>query len=224
MFQEIERFFRRQQAPVTAGVLIAMGAAFIVGHLLPRAALAAALVSPGPGIPWGWLTYPMAAAFSDPFSIVLSGLWFYLAGGNLEIRWGRRDYAQVLLLAVPACSLPMLLGSVLLGKPLFLAGIWLPLACITVLWCLANPGGLVMLGFILPIPARIFLLLEYLLVYFYAAMSYGYLMGLFALGGPGLAYLYARRFGPDRKWLNAVRYSGRRKAGPERRSRLRRIK
>lgn len=229
MIDRFKRFFRQQSAPVTVGALIALGAAYIIGGFVPRAAGILAFDTNSPYSWLNWLTYPLAVVWNDPLSVVLSGLWLYMMGSSLEARWGGRRYGYILAASVPAASLPLLLGSLLTGRSVTLAGVALPLAVVTVLWCLTNPEGVILLGFLLPIPVKVFLLIEVVLIYLYAAGSYGHLMGLFALGGPALAYLYHRRFGPDRKWRAAVRYSNRRYERCERtktrgNNRLRRLK
>ena len=177
----------------------------------------AAMVYPGGGW-WTLLTYPLAA---DPLGLVLAGFWLYLAGNDIEARWGRLHYGLFLAISVPLCSLPLLLGASVFHLPLILAGPFLPLACLTVAWCVGRLDGLVLLGFLLPIPTRVLLVLEFILVFVFSAMIMPPLLALLALAGPGLSYLYARRGGPDAKILSAIRRS-REKYDPARQPRRRR--
>ena len=176
-----------------------------------------ALYYPGGGW-WTFFTYPLAA---DPLGLVLAGFWLYLAGNDIEARWGRLHYGLFLAISVPLCSLPLLLGASVFHLPLILAGPFLPLACLTVAWCVGRLDGLVLLGFLLPIPTRVLLVLEFILVFVFSAMIMPPLLALLALAGPGLSYLYARRGGPDAKILSAIRRS-REKYDPARQPRRRR--
>ncbi len=173
---------------------------------------------------WTLFTYPLAA---DPLELVLAGFWLYLAGNDIEARWGRLRYGLFLAISVPLCSLPLFLGAAVFHRPIILAGPFLPLACLTVAWCVGRLDGLVLLGFLLPIPTRVLLILEFILVFIFSAMVMPPLLALLALAGPGLSYLYARRVGPDAKILSAIRRSKEKHnptRQPRRRKRLRVIK
>ena len=206
---------------MTTGVLVLLGISFVTRLFLPGLTGLSILLNPG-GHWWGLLTYPLAEI--SPLALVLGGLWLYLAGGQLERWWGGRRYGLALAVSGPLSALTLALGSVLLGQPIALAGMALPLASLTVAWCINNRDGVIAYGFVLPIPVRIFLWLDLLLIYLYTAVSFGPLMGLFALGGPGIAYLYANRQGPERKWRAAVRRSRQKHDPPRRKGGLRRIK
>ncbi|MGE5552274.1 MAG: rhomboid family intramembrane serine protease [Bacteroidota bacterium] len=206
--------------PVTTFTLIAIGLSFLSRLFVPGLTISLTFAEPG-GKWWGFLTYPLADL--SPFAVVFGGFWLYVAGGALERRWGSRRYACILATIIPLSSLPLLLGARLLGMPVVLAGLSLPLAGLTVAWCMMHRDATVLYGFVLPIPAKTLLWLELILVYLLAAVTYGPILGAFALTGPGLVYLYSERTAPDRKWRRAVHRS-QQKAAHRRTTRRRRLR
>lgn len=79
-----------------------------------------AMYYPGGGW-WTLLTYPLAA---DPLGLVLAGFWLYLAGNDIEARWGRRCYGLFLAISVPLCSLPLFLGASFFHYPFWRNCTW----------------------------------------------------------------------------------------------------
>lgn len=218
----VRRFVSRSRAPLTIFLLILLGFFFLLRLFFPQILEDLVFLFPH-GRPWGFLSYMLAG--SGPLEAILGGLWLYLAGTSMERRWGGGWYGLLWLGVVLGPSLGLAGASLVTGQGIMLNGLALPLAGLTVAWCLTFPEGTVLFGFILPVSTRIFLWLDLLLAFSYIAILFGPLAGVFALAGPGLAYLCVM-WGPERKWHAAVRYSRRRYSAPaaRRRRRLRSVK
>ncbi len=149
--------------------------------------------------PWSLLTYPLVT--KGLFTVAFANYWLWIVGGTLERSWGSRSFAKFFAGVTAATSVGIGVGSLLLGalglEPFFnveLSGLWLPLAGLTVAWCLLNPDQVVLLGFVLPIPGRILMWITVAFVYFGFAMGYrAPWLAFFALAGVGVAYAYTRR-------------------------------
>jgi membrane associated rhomboid family serine protease len=148
-------------------------------------------------VPWTFLTYPLVTY--DLFNLLFSGYWLWVVGGSLERAWSTRRFLQFFFGITLIESLGLWLGSLLLsaiGVPsgAILTGLWLPLAALTVAWCLLNPDQIVLFGFILPIKSRYLMWGTFAFTYFGFAFSYpvGPWLAFFALAGPAAAYLYSQ--------------------------------
>lgn len=149
--------------------------------------------------PWSFLTYPLVT--KHPVTAAFTNYWLWIVGGTLERSWGSRAFGGFFAGITAATSLGMGIGSLLLGAlglepwvDVGLNSLWLPLAGLTVAWCLLNPEQVVLLGFVLPIPGRILMWITVAFVYFGFAMGYrAPWLAFFALSGVGVAYAYTRR-------------------------------
>ena len=205
-----------QRTPLTTAILVLIALdclASAFGHYVFPAARSDSLRDW-----WSFITYPL---YGNPISLVLSGLWLYLAIADLERRWGSLRYGLFLAAAVPLSALPLLLGAAAFGSAITVAGPLLPLACLTVVWCLGRLDGVVLYGFLIPIPVKILLVLEFILVYLLTVLSTGQpFLSTLALAGPGLSCLYGAYLYPQDKYRAAAKRSLRKRA-PQRRSRHR---
>ena len=149
--------------------------------------------------PWSFLTYPLVT--KGLFTVAFANYWLWIVGGTLERSWGSRSFAKFFAGVTAATSVGLWAGSLLLGalglEPFFnvqLSSLWLPLAGLTVAWCLLNPEQIILLGFVLPIPGRVLMWITVAFVYFGFAMGYrAPWLAFFALSGVGVAYAYTRR-------------------------------
>lgn len=148
--------------------------------------------------PWTFLTYPLFTL--DPLSLIFSGYWLWIVGGALERSWSTRVFGKLFAGVTLATSVGLWVGSALLGllglehSWAYLSGLWMPLAALTVAWCLLNPEQIVLLGFVLPVRGRHLMWATVALTYFLFAMGFGApWLALFALGGIGVSYVYTRR-------------------------------
>lgn len=149
--------------------------------------------------PWSFLTYPLVT--KDLLTAAFANYWLWIVGGTLERSWGSRSFIKLFAGVTVATSMGVWLGSLLLGalrlEPVLnveLSSLWLPLAGLTIAWCLLNPEQIVLLGFVLPIPGRVLMWITVAFVYFGFAMGYRTpWLAFFALSGAGVAYAYTRR-------------------------------
>ncbi len=163
--------------------------------------------------PWTGLTYPLVG--TGPILALLVGSYaFWLFGGSLERAWGGRDYLLFLALASLTSALGLWVGAILLGRVVFLSGLWMPLAAVSVAWSVIHPYERLLVYFAIPLEGRWIGLLATVFVFF----SFPFPLGLFALSGCAFAWWYVRagRYG----WLTTPLESFRRW---RRRRHLRRI-
>ena len=153
------------------------------------------------GRPWTLITYPLI--IYDPLALLFSGYWLWIVGGSLERAWSSRAFLSFFIAVSLTTSLFVWLGSQLLqilgfgileGVHAHLSGLWMPLAALTVSWCLLNPEQVVLLGCILPVQGRHLMWATIVLTYILFVMSFGApWLGFFALSGVASAYFYTRR-------------------------------
>jgi len=151
--------------------------------------------------PWTFLTYPLFTR--DPLTLIFASYWLWIVGGTLERSWGSRAFLRLFLSVTLATSVSLWIGSLFLSVigpgvvgsvHALLSGMWLPLAGLTVAWCLINPEQIVLLGFVLPIKGRHLLWVTVALTYFLFAIGFGApWLAFFSLAGVGVSYVYTRR-------------------------------
>jgi membrane associated rhomboid family serine protease len=143
------------------------------------------------------MTYPLVTY--GPFSLLFAGYWLWVVGGSLERAWSTRRFLQFFFSITLLESLSLWLGSLLLTNlgafsGVALNGLWLPLAALTVAWCLLNPDQIVLFGFILPIQSRHLMWATFVITYFgFAYYQNAPWLGFFALAGPLAAYLRTKQ-------------------------------
>jgi membrane associated rhomboid family serine protease len=207
-WHRLRTFLWKSQEPVTRTILAinvltflaSFIAVYFVGARSPWSWLTFLTLAPWQE-PWSLLTYPLVTY--HPLSLLLTGYWLWIVGGSLERSWTSQVFLRFFAAVTLATSLGLWIGSLLLGAArsaalgithVELSGLWMPLAALTVAWCLLNPDQIVLFGFILPIPGRHLLWLTIALTYFLFAMGYGTpWLAFFALSGVAYAYSYTRR-------------------------------
>lgn len=151
--------------------------------------------------PWTLVTYPLV--INDPLTLIFAGYWLWVVGGSLERAWSSRIFFRFFVGISLVTALSIWIGSQLLqviglsgfdGIYASLNGLWMPLAALTVSWCLLNPEQIVLLGFILPVQGRHLMWVTIALTYILFVMSFrAPWLGFFALAGVAAAYGYTRR-------------------------------
>ncbi len=144
---------------------------------------------------WSAFTYPLVAS-GDILWLLLGGYMFWLFGGSLERSWGTRDYLVFLSLVTGTTAISVWIGTLLVGPGVILAGLWLLLAAMIVAWSTINPFERLLVYFVIPLQARWLGIIVLALVFF---SFRPFPLGLFALGGCGVAWWYARG-GKYRLW------------------------
>ncbi len=203
-WRRLRAFLWRSEEPVTRTLIAINLLTFLVFFM--------AVYFVGAGNPWGWLVFSNVVPWQrpwtflsyalvtyDPLSLIFSGYWLWIVGGTLERSWGSRTFFHFFFGVGLATSLGLWVGSALLplvglGSLVYLSGLWMPLAGLTVAWCLLNPEQIVLLGFVLPIKGRHLMWVTVALTYFLFAMGHGNgWLAFFALSGVGVAYGYTKR-------------------------------
>jgi membrane associated rhomboid family serine protease len=150
--------------------------------------------------PWTIVTYPLVSF--GVFGMIFHGIWLYFVGGSLERSWGTRTFALYYLAMTVISALGLILGAFVLRVSV-MADSWLPIAALTVAFCLLNPHEVIRFWFILPIPARMLAVIEVVIIFFVYALGYHPLMGIFALTGCLASYLWVR----NRSWSDIGYYT-----------------
>jgi len=141
--------------------------------------------------PWTAFTYPLLG-LGDVISLLFAGYWVWVAGGMLERAWGTRGFSVFFFLMSAVTALGFYIGNLITGQPVELAGLWLPLAGVTIAFAMRNPEETILFFFVVPLKLKYLALIDVLLV-FAAYGSGNIIMGVFALLGCAFSYLYVRR-------------------------------
>jgi len=173
-------------ANVVTFLLIASGAGATVAGLL---AFNSAL---WPAWFWTLLTWPLVGA-GDPLGVLFSAGWFYTFAGSLERSWGTRPFVTFLVATAALAAFTVWLAGRLLGfGGGSLAGLWVAVGPVMVVWAVINYRETVNLLF-LPLPAPVIGVIGVVMTWYFAGAAYGKpLIGLFALSGCAAAYWYAK--------------------------------
>jgi membrane associated rhomboid family serine protease len=162
-------------------LLLASGAGAEIARLL------AFLTPAWPVRFWTLLTWPLVGG-GDPLSVLFSAGWFYTFAGSLERSWGTRPFVTFLVATAALAAFTLWLGGRLLGFGGGLAGLWVAVGPVMVVWAVLNRRETVNLLF-LPLPAPIIGVIGVVMTWYFAGAQ---LAGLFALSGCAAAYWYAK--------------------------------
>lgn len=184
---------RRNGTIVSALLTVALAAMFLLEWLahFGSAALLAFRVGEGSS-PFTAFTYPFASAGDGNalLNVIFSCLWLWQVGGQIESEIGSQRFAALWVIGSVMPALFLKLASLMLPYAGVLAGAWLPLAALTVVWASRNPNAVVRFNLIIPIQAKWLGVLTVLLVLF--AMGNGNpLIGVVACLHLAFAWAYA---------------------------------
>lgn len=148
--------------------------------------------------PWTLLTYPAVGMSSGIICLLFACYWLWVAGGSLERSWGTKRFAGFFFVMSAISALGLLAAALVKGLSVTAAGLWLPLAGVTIAFGMLNPEEQILFCFIIPMK------LKYLAILSAVGVLVGYgqtsiILGLFALAGCLFSYLYVR---PGR-WLSS---------------------
>ncbi|HEY3297847.1 MAG TPA: rhomboid family intramembrane serine protease [Armatimonadota bacterium] len=181
----------KDRIPVTKLLILANAATFLLAALFSVGALAGLLVFQSSTFliyPWTALTYPLQAGM-EPIGLIFSCYWLWVAGGSLERTWGSSRFAYYFFANVAITAVGMYAGGALLGLPVSLVGLWLPLSGVTIAWAMMNPEQEILFFFVIPMKLKFLALIDVLFV----LIAYKLPFGIFALAGCIFSYLYIRR-------------------------------
>lgn len=207
--------------PVTTTLLLVNAMTFLLAFMVPSVmqffAQWMALLTPEALVkPWTALTYPLVyldASAQGFFNFLFGGFLFWSAGGSLERSWGSLRYGIFFFVTGLISAVFLQVGSMLLGKPDVVYGFFLPMACCVIAYCAIRPEETV-LFFFFPIKCKYFALIVTLFTWVYVGQGGRAILGLFALSGLLVAYLYVRY---GRSWGDIGSYSTPRRStrGPD---------
>jgi membrane associated rhomboid family serine protease len=190
IFRDFGSSARAQSAPATVGVVVALTAGFLaVWMTLPARWAEDWIFTTGAAWskPWTLLSYPYIG--NQGFvGLLFLCLWIWGMGASVEREIGSRAFLSVWLVFSAICALGLWVGSALLGRPAGLAGGWVPVAALTVVWGTRKASAQVVLMFVLPITGKWLAWLSAGLVFFSVTPP---AMAPFAAAPLLLAYLYA---------------------------------
>ena len=141
-------------------------------------------------MPWTAFTYPLVG-MNDLIGLLFAGYWLWFAGGSLERSWGSTTFGVYFFLMSAISALGLFVGSILTGIPVTVAGLWLPIAGVTVAFAMLNPEQQILFMFVIPLKLKYLALLDAALVF----VSYGMkspILGVFALAGCAVSLWYIR--------------------------------
>ena len=140
---------------------------------------------------WTLLTWPLVGA-DDLLGLLFSAGWFYTFAGSLERSWGTRPFVTFLVATAALAAFTVWLGARLLGFGGGLAGLWVAVGPVMVVWAVINYRETVNLLF-LPLPAPVIGVIGVVMTWYFAGAQ---IAGLFALSGCAAAYWYAKHGRP----------------------------
>lgn len=157
--QNAMSWYRRQAAPITIGIIASViFFAFIWWFAAGKGMEQFALMPDWQSRPWTLLTYPWAfTPFYDGLQIlffVIMVMWVFWTGGSVERDLGPIKYSVLWLAMILLPAIIIVLLGPLVNR-VFAAGMWLPEAGITVVWCMRNLGAQIRLYGIIPLSGKV---------------------------------------------------------------------
>ena len=198
-FSRLRYWWVEGSYPLTKVIILVNVLTLIVGAFVSIAPWLTFAAPDSWRVPWTALTYPLYSA--DPIGLLFYGLWLYFVGGSLERSWGTRFFAIYFGLMSVITALGLTACTLLIKTPIFVSN-WMPIAALTVAWCMLNPNEEIRIWGIIPILAKWLAVGECLIILF----TYGRihpLAGIFALNGCAASYWWVR----TRAWRDVALYS-----------------
>ena len=164
--EKINYWFFKDKIPVTKSIIIINLILTVITPLFKLAVLWNLLsFSSDTAInyPWTAFTYPIISSF-NPISVLFGFLWMWIAGGSLERSWGSMKFLGYFLVVSGITALALHVGWLITKQPASLAGLWMPLACITVTFAMLNPEEYVNIWGIIPIKLKYLALMDTIIV------------------------------------------------------------
>lgn len=191
---KIRYWLLEDRTPVVKFVIIANVLTFLAAALFHIDSILQAAVF-GSGqvmiMPWTLFTYPLIGMGMGLLSLFFAVYWLWWAGGSLERSWGSGTFGLYFFLMSAITALGLTIGSMLTSIPASVAGLWLPIAGVTVAFAMLNPEQQILFFFVIPLKLKYLALIDMIIV----LVQYGStnpLMGVFALAGCGVSYWYVK--------------------------------
>ncbi len=205
-FDDVRSAYRRQGAPVTMGIIVALVALSVFFLLTEYRYAELVAFYPGwIGRPWTVLTYPFLYQVVGGFGVIgliFTVMWLLWIGGTIEREQGVRRYLAIWVLFTVLPALCLTIGWSVTRATEPILGPWLPLSALTVIWGFRHPTATIRLFAILPITGFWLALLSVVIVF----VDYAHppLLGVFACLPLLLAYLFATDRLPGLRYAVAV--------------------
>jgi membrane associated rhomboid family serine protease len=185
-------WFTKDGIPFTKGIVAFTVLTFFFSLLGGERAVYSTLAFNSPLLmlkPWTILTYPLL--ITDPFSLIFAGYWMWVAGGTLERTWHTRKFAIFFLVVSAVSALGVFFASLITRDAVVLAGLWVPLAAVTVAFGMLNPEQVILFMLIIPMKLKYLAMISAGLL-FAAFARTNLVTGVFSLTGCAVAYCYVR--------------------------------
>jgi hypothetical protein len=150
-------------------------------------------------MPWTMLTYPLASPGPDVIGLLFMGYWLWIIGASVERELGSVIFSIFFAIMTLVPALMMIVGLMTLGVAGPLAGLYLPVAAITVAWATRYPETSMLFMMVFPIKAKWLGWITAILVIFGFGRAYP-VLGFLAAVHLLLAYLYAANKIPAVAW------------------------
>jgi membrane associated rhomboid family serine protease len=188
--------FNWYSIPVTKGLLFATVGTFLAFFFLgqgggPVATAVAFESSHWLTRPWTWFLYPFLETPS--IWILLTLYVLYSWGGMLERSWGSLNFAVLFFAFTAISALAFVIPLYLMGQPVLLIGLSMPLMCLLTAWAALDPE--LEVGFWgVPVKAKFLAAMWVGLNFFMFGQSHGNpWLAFFTLVGPAAAFFYVRK-------------------------------
>lgn len=201
LMRDFQSQARRHGAPVTVAIILIAAANFLASWVSQGGAwnvLLVFLARNFPALPWTALTYPFAATM-DIIGLLLMGYWLWVIGAMVERELGTVIYSIFFALMTLIPALMMWVGYLALGALTPLAGLYLPVAAITIAWATRYPETTMLFMMVFPIKAKWLGWITAVLIVFSFGMG-NPVLGFLAAFHLLLAYLYAANKIPGVVW------------------------
>lgn len=141
--------------------------------------------------PWTWFTYPFMELPS--FWILITLYILYSMGGMLERSWGSRNFAALFFAFTAIGALAFVPPLYLMGKPVLLVGLNLPLTALITAWAALDPEMDVSFWGV-PVKAKLVAAIWVAFTYFSFGLQYqDPLLAIFSLAPAAAAWYYVRK-------------------------------
>jgi membrane associated rhomboid family serine protease len=181
----------KDKIPVTKTVLICNIVTYVVMGIFQAPAILRYFGFITPLVlsnPWTAFTYPLIG-IGAAWCFFGACFWLWLAGGSLERSWGSQRFGIFFFANAAITAAGIYLGALIFRVDLGLAGLWMPLAGLTMAFAMLNPEEQIMFYFVIPLKMKYLALIDIVLV----LMQYKLPLGLFGLAGCVFGFLYVRK-------------------------------
>jgi hypothetical protein len=152
---DVQSFFKKQNAPVTMGLICGIVGVSVLLFLLHQSGLASVVSRETLHLPWVFLTYPFVNNLVGGFGVIAMlflGYWLYWVGTSLERDLGSLRLGLLWVIgAILEAACVAIVGQFVGGGLYMIGGALLPVSVFTVIWGERNRNACVRLMGCIPI-------------------------------------------------------------------------